>query len=234
MLPDIDIAGQEKLLEARILIVGMGGLGSPIALYLAAAGVGHISIADDDVVDLSNLQRQIIHTTDDIGRTKVQSARNSMLALNPNIQVSGLVERFTKESLREVVDQLDLVIDATDNFETRFTINEVCVATRTPAIFGAAVQWEGQILVYDPSIESACYQCLYKNASDGQLNCAENGVAAPVVGIIGTTQALEAIRMLVGIGSSANHFQVFDGKQMEWRKMRLSKNPECPTCGASL
>ncbi|HIG44359.1 MAG: molybdopterin-synthase adenylyltransferase MoeB [bacterium] len=230
MLPEIEIAGQEKLLEAKVLIIGMGGLGSPIALYLAAAGVGHLSIADDDVVDLSNLQRQIAHSTPDIGRLKVTSARESMLALNPGIKVTTYEHRFDTRSLTNVVEEIDLVIDATDNFETRFTINEVCVATKTAAVFGAAVRLEGQVLVYDPATESACYQCLYNGVADSALNCAENGVAAPVVGIVGTTQAMEAIRYLTGMGSSAGYLQILDASQMEWRKFTLPRNKNCPTC----
>jgi molybdopterin/thiamine biosynthesis adenylyltransferase len=230
MLPEIEIAGQEKLLAAKVLIIGMGGLGSPIALYLAAAGIGHLSIADDDVVDLSNLQRQIVHNTADIGRLKVISARESMLALNPGIEVTTYEHRFDTQSLQDVVEEIDLVIDATDNFETRFTINEVCVATKTAAVFGAAVQLEGQVLVYDPATQSACYRCLHNGVSDNALNCAENGVAAPVVGIVGTTQAMEAIRYLTGMGSSAGYLQVFDASQMEWRKFKLPRNENCPTC----
>ncbi len=231
MLPEIEIEGQEKLLAAKVLIIGMGGLGSPIALYLAAAGVGHLLIADDDVVDLSNLQRQIAHSTSDIGRAKVDSARESMLALNPGIQVTTYQSRFDADSLQTVVREVDLVIDATDNFETRFTINKVCVATKTAAIFGAAVQLEGQILVYDPATETACYQCLYNNVTDSDLNCAENGVAAPVVGIVGTSQAMEAIRYLTAIGTSAGYLQVFDARRMEWRKLSLPRNAACPACG---
>ncbi|HJP51251.1 MAG TPA: molybdopterin-synthase adenylyltransferase MoeB [Pseudomonadales bacterium] len=232
MLPDIEIEGQEKLLNARVLIIGMGGLGSPVALYLAAAGVGHLVIVDDDVVELSNLQRQIAHSSASIGRSKVDSARDSMLSLNPNIQVEGIQQRMDKKTLEGMINDTDLVIDATDNFETRFDINEICVATKTAAIFGAAVQLEGQILVYDPAADSACYRCLYKKASDVQLNCAENGIAAPVVGVIGTSQAMEAIRILVGIGrSSAGYLQVFDARSMEWRKLELPRAPNCPTCG---
>ncbi len=234
MLPDIEIEGQEKLLAASVLIIGMGGLGCPIALYLAAAGVGHLLLADDDEVDLSNLQRQIAHGTSDIGRSKVESARDSILGLNPNTKVTLFKERFDAESLKKTVSSLDLIVDATDNFATRFTINQVAVETKTPVVFGAAVQLEGQILVYDPKTDSACYQCLYKSASDELLNCAENGVAAPLVGIIGTCQAMEAIKILVGIGpSSAGFLQVFDAKRMEWRKLRLPRDEKCAACGAA-
>ncbi len=231
MLPEIDISGQEKLLQARVLIVGMGGLGSPIGLYLAAAGVGHITIVDNDVVDTTNLQRQIAHQQSDVGRSKVDSAKDSMLAINDTIEVKAINHRVDLPQLNELVVGMDLVIDATDNFETRFDINAACVAHKVPAIFGAAVRLEGQILVVDSS--SACYRCLYNNASDTALNCAENGVAAPVVGIVGTTQAMEAIRMLTGIGSSAGYLQVLDAQSMEWRKFRLPKQANCPTCSTS-
>jgi molybdopterin/thiamine biosynthesis adenylyltransferase len=231
MLPEIEIEGQMKLLDASVLVIGMGGLGSPIALYLAAAGIGHLTITDDDVVDLSNLQRQIAHRTSDIGRLKVDSAEEAMLAINPRIKVTKISHRLDAASLKDLLQDIDLVVDATDNFATRFVINETCVATGTPAVFGAAVQLEGQILVYDPTTDAACYQCLYKDAQDGQLNCAENGVAAPVVGIIGTCQAMEAIKLIVGFGdSSAGYLQVFDARNMDWRKLKLPKNPNCPTC----
>ena len=231
LLPDIDIKGQERLIASRVLIIGMGGLGSPIALYLAAAGIGQLTLADDDRVELSNLQRQVIHSTDRIGELKVDSAKQAIQALNPTVTVNCLSTRITKPSLTTLLDSIDLVIDATDNFETRFIINEACVETNTAAIFGAAVQLEGQVLVYDPDQDNPCYQCLYGSASDNALNCAENGVAGPVVGVIGTVQAMEAIRLIAGIGrSSSGYLQVFDAKQMEWLKLKLPKNPHCETC----
>ncbi|MFT7688077.1 MAG: molybdopterin/thiamine biosynthesis adenylyltransferase [Candidatus Azotimanducaceae bacterium] len=231
MLPEIEIAGQEKLLASRVLIIGLGGLGSPIALYLAAAGVGHLLIADDDKVELSNLQRQIIHGTKNIGQYKTDSAIESILDLNPNTRVTNVDTRFTAASLKEAAKDIDLIIDATDNFESRVVINRVSIETKTPVIYGAAIRLEGQILVYDAKDDSPCYECLYRNMDDKQLNCAENGVAAPIVGIIGTMQAMEAIRLLVGIGeSAAGYLHVFDGKEMNWQKLKLPKSPNCPSC----
>lgn len=246
MLPEIEIQGQEKLRAARVLIIGLGGLGCPIALYLAAAGVGHLVIADDDVVDLSNLQRQIAHGTKDIGDSKCDSVKRSILALNPNTQVTTRKTRFTQESLRAELEgselkSIDLIMDATDNFESRVVINKLSLETHTPVIYGAAIRLEGQILVYDAAPDSPCYECLYSeprnsDSSNGDsgndgLNCAENGVAAPIVGIIGTMQAMEALRLLCNIGkSSAGYLQVFDGFDMNWRKLRLPKNPKCQAC----
>ena len=197
MLPDIEIEGQEKLIAARVLIIGLGGLGCPIALYLAAAGVGHLTLADDDRVDLSNLQRQIAHGTKNIDQLKCDSVKESILDINPDIKVSTVSTRFTEASLQDAVKDFDLIIDGTDNFHSRTVINKVCLKSKTPVIYGAAIRMEGQILVYDGKAESPCYECLYKDISDNELNCAENGVAAPVVGIIGAMQAMEAIRLLV-------------------------------------
>ena len=232
MLPEIEVEGQERLLNSRILIVGLGGLGCPVAMYLAAAGAGHLVLADFDQVDLSNLQRQIAHTTGRVGMNKVDSANATIEALNPEVQVTCISTKLNSATLRSEVEQADVVVDCTDNFTIRFEINEHCVATETPLVSGAAIRLEGQLLVYDPRIESApCYRCLYDTAEEGALNCAENGVAAPVVGVIGTLQATEAIKLIVGFGESlAGYLLVFDAKYMDWRKLRLKKNPECPTC----
>jgi molybdopterin/thiamine biosynthesis adenylyltransferase len=233
MLPDIDIEGQERLLASTALIIGLGGLGSPVALYLAAAGVGHLILADDDQVDLSNLQRQIAHGTSNIGQLKVDSAAESLLSLNPGIRISKISQRLTQQSLADLLVDVDVVVDATDNFASRFAINDACVSTATPLVSGAAVQLEGQVMVYDPKLsDTPCYRCLYQNANDGAFNCAENGVAAPVVGIIGTIQAMETIKLLVGFGVSlAGYLLVFDARYMDWRKLKLPRNPACSTCG---
>ena len=235
MMPEIDIAGQEKLLAAKVLIVGLGGLGSPAALYLASTGVGHLVLADFDTVNLSNLQRQIAHGMSDIGRPKVESARDAIADLNPDTRVTCVEVRLDSETLSDIITDVDLVVDGSDNFETRFMVNEVCVETRTPLVSAAAIQLEGQMMVYDPSmIDCACYRCLYQEAGDGELNCAENGVAAPVVGIMGTLQAMEALKLIAGVGESlAGHLLVFDAKYMEWRKLKLPRNPRCATCGDS-
>ncbi len=232
MLPEIEIEGQEKLLAARVLIVGLGGLGCPVAMYLAAAGVGHLVLADFDEVDLSNLQRQIAHTTDRIGKSKVSSASQTISALNPNIKVTCLDQQLDTQALAAEISAADLVLDCTDNFTIRFEINELCVANKTPLVTGAAIRLEGQVMVYDPgTTDSPCYRCLYQGTDDLALSCSENGVAAPVVGVIGTIQALEAIKLLAGFGRSlAGHLLVFDAKSMDWRKLKLSKNSNCATC----
>lgn len=233
MLPELDVAGQEKLLAARVLIVGLGGLGSPLAMYLAAAGVGTLVVCDYDAVDLSNLQRQIVHRNDALGEPKVDSARRTLQALNPEVRVEALQERLTAGHLQTVVAGCDLVLDATDNFSTRYALNDACWQARKPLVSGAAIRWEGQVAVFDPrQAEAPCYRCLYPEGDDEALNCAENGVVAPLVGIIGSCQALEAIKLLTGVGESLAGFVLyFDGKRMDWRKLRLSRNPSCPTCG---
>jgi adenylyltransferase/sulfurtransferase len=233
MLPELDVAGQEKLLAARVLIVGLGGLGSPLSLYLTAAGVGTLVICDYDAVDLSNLQRQIVHRNDAIGEPKVNSARRTLEALNPDVRVETLDQRLTAEELQAAVVNCDLVLDATDNFSTRYALNDACWQAGKPLVSGAAIRWEGQVAVFDPrQADTPCYRCLYPEGDDEALNCAENGVVAPLVGIIGACQALESIKLLAGVGDSLAGFVLyFDGKRMEWRKLRLSRDPSCPTCG---
>ena len=234
MLPEIDISGQEKLLHSSVLIVGMGGLGSPVAMYLAAAGVGHLILADFDTVDLTNLQRQIAHGTADIDDLKVQSARETVTNLNPDTRVTTIDSRLEDEALLDQVASSDVVVDCSDNFTTRFAVNEACVRTQTALVSGAAIQLEGQVTVYDPSnSDSPCYRCLYDAADDNLLSCAENGVLAPVVGMIGTVQALETMKLLVGFGENlSGHLLVLDANYMQWRKLRLPKNPACPVCNA--
>ena len=232
MLPEIEIAGQEKLLAASVLIIGLGGLGCPVAMYLAAAGVGHLILADFDQVDLSNLQRQIAHTTASIGESKVSSAARSITALNPNTKLTLLDEKMTDEKLASEIGQVDLVVDCTDNFDIRFKINGHCVKQQKPLVSGSAIRLEGQIMVFDPSTTNPpCYACLYQGAETADMSCAENGVAASVVGVIGALQATEAIKLIAGFGQSlAGFLLVFDAKQMEWRKLKLSRNPDCRTC----
>ena len=232
MLPQISIEGQQKLLDARVLVIGMGGLGSPVAMYLAAAGVGHLVIVDDDQVDLSNLQRQISHGTRDIGRPKVDSARESLLELNPGITITAINHRLERLELSEQADAADVVVDATDNFSTRFLINEVCVATHTPLVSGAAIRLDGQVAVFRNDLDnSPCYHCLYKDEDNEEQLCSENGVLAPLVGIIGSMQALEAIKVLVGFGEDLNgRLLILDAAYMEWRSLKLKKDPHCPVC----
>ena len=232
MLPDFDVAGQERLLQSKVLLIGAGGLGSPIALYLGAAGVGELTIVDDDQVDSSNLQRQIAHSDADIGRNKATSAE-SVPALNHSTVCHTINRRLDAEALGGQIAAVDLVIDATDNAETRFLLNRICWQRRTPLVSGAAVRWEGHISVFDANRhDSPCYQCLYPDTQlDDQLNCAENGVISPLVGVIGSMQALEAIKCLTEIGESlVGTVLFFDAKFAEWRRIGLSKNPNCPVC----
>jgi len=232
MLPDIDIDGQEKLLAAKVLVIGVGGLGSPVALYLAASGIGSLVLADFDTVDLSNLQRQIVHTTKSIGESKPESAKRFLHSINPDARVRTINDRLTPEQLEEEVALADVVVDCTDNFEVRFAINDACVRQKTILVSGAAVRLEGQLMVIDPTDPvNPCYRCLYENADDTELNCATTGIAAPVVGAIGTLQALETLKLIVGIGESlSGYLLTFDAKYMDWRKLKLPKNPNCKTC----
>ena len=232
MLPDIDIEGQEKLLAARVLIVGLGGLGSPVALYLAASGVGSLTLADFDLVDLSNLQRQIIHTTSSIGEPKTVSAKRQLHEVNPDIEIRLVQQRMSLETLEDEVALADIVVDCTDNFEVRFAINDACLRQQTTLVSGAAVRLEGQLMVVDAvSKDMPCYRCLYQSPSEGALNCSETGIAAPVVGAIGTLQALETLKLIVGIGESlAGYLLTFDARYMDWRKLKLPQNPDCEAC----
>jgi molybdopterin-synthase adenylyltransferase len=232
MLPDIDIEGQEKLLAARVLIIGLGGLGSPVAMYLAAAGVGHLVLADFDTVDLSNLQRQIAHTTDRIGQSKVDSAAQTLRALNPDVQITGVTQVLDAVALQEQLAQVDVVVDCCDNFQTRFAVNAACVAAGVPLVSGAAIRLEGQVAVFDHRQQHCpCYRCLYDEESEENTTCAANGVLAPLVGIIGSVQALETIKLITGFGTSlAGKLLVFDGRHSQWRELRLPRDPLCPVC----
>lgn len=231
MLPDIDIDGQEKLLSARVLIIGLGGLGSPVAMYLAAAGVGHLVLADFDVVDLSNLQRQIVHTTKRIGQNKAASAAQAVRELNSEIQVSYIEKLLDADTLAEQIGQVNTVVDCTDNFATRFAINAACVAAKVPLVSGAAIRLEGQIAVFDArDTGSPCYRCLYEENKE-DLTCAANGILAPVVGIIGSMQALETIKIIAGFGTNlAGRFLLFDARHSQWRELKLAKDKACPVC----
>lgn len=232
MLPEFDVAGQQALLDAKALIVGLGGLGSPAALYLAATGVGSLTLVDYDTVDVTNLQRQIIHDQKSLGRAKVESAALRIAALNPDTRVEGVASGLEGAALSSAVAEADVVLDGTDNFQARYAINEACVRTKTPLVSGAAIRLEGQVTVIDPRRDDApCYRCLYGDAGDEALNCAENGVAAPLVGIIGSVQAMEAVKVVTGVGESlAGYVLHLDAKRMEWRKFTLTKDPNCPTC----
>lgn len=233
LLPQIDIWGQEKIIQARVLIIGAGGLGCPAAIYLAAAGVGHLTIADPDEVELSNLQRQIAHHTKDIGRNKAVSARQMLAALNPNIEIEALAIRLEGQRLLAEVKKSDLVLDCSDNFTTRFDVNRACFDTTTPLVSGAAIRFEGQIAVFDPrQTNSPCYQCLYPDQGELAESCTESGVVAPITGIVGSIQALEAIKLLLAIGQPlTGKLLILDGLNMKWHSVRLPRNPGCPVCG---
>lgn len=233
LLEEIDFGGQEKLLNAHILIIGVGGLGCPAALYLAASGVGHLTLVDHDTVELSNLQRQIAHTEKQIGQPKPESARLALQSINSGTRITTINKKLAGEDLLLAISSADLVLDCSDNLETRFEINAACVTLKKPLISGAAIQWEGQIIAFDSrNPESACYRCLYNPTSDQHLTCSESGVVAPIVGIVGSIQALEAIKLLADAGTAlVNRLLLFDGKQMQWREIKLKKDPQCPCCG---
>jgi len=232
MLPQCDIAGQQKLLQSKALLVGAGGLGSPAAMYLAAAGVGHITLYDDDAVDISNLQRQIAHRTADIGTNKAISSRRALKELNPQVEVMASGQRLEGDLLLEEVAKADVVLDCSDNFRTRFAINLACVKQQTPLVSGAAIRFEGQVSVFTPGVnDSPCYNCLYQNTGDDAQNCSTNGVVAPITGIIGSIQALEAIKLITGAGTLlTGRLLLIDGLTMAFNTMRFKKNPYCPTC----
>lgn len=237
MLPQIDIAGQEKLLNARVLQIGLGGLGSPAALYLAASGVGNLVICDDDEVDLSNLQRQLLHQQADIGRAKTDSAKASLALVNAGVSVHGIKQRLQGEALLQQVTLADVVLDCSDNFTSRFALNRACIQTKTPLVSGAAIRFEGQLAVFDSRAkDSPCYECLYSDSGrdDSQLSCSESGILPPVVGTIGTLQALEAIKLITGAGETSHGYvSIFDGLSLEWRKLKLKPRSGCPSCGTT-
>ncbi|BCG65440.1 MAG: molybdopterin-synthase adenylyltransferase [Methyloprofundus sp.] len=231
MLPQVDIEGQEKLLNTHILIIGAGGLGAPASLYLAAAGIGTLTIYDDDEVDLSNLQRQITHYTSDIGTDKVISTQQTLNKINPDVQVIAVKQRLAGELLEKEVRQADVVLDCSDNFSTRFAINKACVKHKTPLVSGAAIRFEGQVSIFATDDDCPCYNCLYAESGEELQNCATNGVLSPVTGIIGSIQALEAMKLVMGIGETlTGRLLLLDGLTMEWQSMKLKKNKTCPTC----
>lgn len=231
LLPEIGIEGQQRLLDAHALVIGLGGLGSPVSLYLAAAGVGRLTLVDDDAVDLSNLQRQVVHDSNSIGQAKVDSAATRLAGINPDCRVHTLAQRLDDERLLEAVAQADVVLDCSDNFPTRFAINHACHAARTPLVSGAAIRWEGQLAVFGYTPGEACYHCLYGLGEDQAERCSENGVAAPLVGVIGSLQALEALKLLSGNTAMHGRLLVFDGLHAQWRSIRTAADPACPVCG---
>ena len=235
MLPQVDVEGQQKIMDATVLIVGMGGLGSPTALYLAAAGVGHLIIADFDQVELSNLQRQIIHQTKDIGDDKVNSAKNKLTELNPNIKITIANELIHTGNLPDLIKGVDIVLDGTDNFESRFEINQICVEHQKPLVSAAVVRFEGQVSVFKGSEkDQPCYQCLYSVEGEDNESCIDNGVLAPVAGLVGTIQALQAIKVILDLGDQlSGSLLLIDALDLSFRKVKISKDLKCPVCNSS-
>ncbi|EBI4088973.1 HesA/MoeB/ThiF family protein [Salmonella enterica] len=231
LLADIAIEGQQQLLNSHVLIVGLGGLGSPAALYLAGAGIGTLTLADDDDVHLSNLQRQILFTTDDIAHPKAQAAKLRLAQLNPGSELIVLQQRLTGDVLKNAVAHADVVLDCTDNMATRQEINAACVALNTPLISASAVGFGGQLMVLTPPWEQGCYRCLWPDDVEPERNCRTAGVLGPVVGVMGTLQALEAIKLLSGIETPSGELRLFDGKTSQWRSLMLRRASGCPVCG---
>ena len=234
LLDDIGVEGQEKLQAAHVLVVGLGGLGSPVAMYLASAGVGTLTLVDHDTVDLTNLQRQIVHATDRVGLPKVASARQALAALNPLVHVNAIEQRASAAELDALVGAADLVVDCSDNFATRQAINAACVAHRRPLVSGAAIGFDGQVSVYDPrQADAPCYACVFPPTQEvPEVQCATMGVFAPLVGIVGTIQAAEALKVLSGAGQPlTGRLLLIDARGMEFNEMRLKRAPDCPVCG---
>lgn len=230
LLPQIDIAGQQKLLASRALVIGLGGLGSPVAMYLASSGVGHLTLVDHDTVDLTNLQRQIVHNTTSIGELKTTSAARTLKALNPGVELTLINHKLEGAALEEAARAADVVVDTTDNFTSRFAINAACHRAGRPLVSGAVVRFEGQVSVFSPG--GPCYRCLYGEEGAPDEPCSQFGVLAPATGVIGAIQAVETIKVLLGLGQSlASRLLLFDAMNMEWREVKLRKDPACPVCG---
>ena len=233
LLDEIGIEGQQRVLGAHVLVIGAGGLGSPAALYLAASGVGRITLVDDDDVDLTNLQRQVMHTTARVGQPKVESGREALRQINPEVEVVVLRERAGPERLAELAGSADVILDCSDNFATRHAVNRACVAAKVPLVAGAVIRFDGQVSVFDVRDPvSPCYACLFPPDSRFEdVACSTMGVFAPLVGVIGAVQAAEALKLLVDIRPSlAGRLQMLDGRAMEWTEVKVARNPACPVC----
>lgn len=234
LLDEVGVEGQDKILAAHALVIGAGGLGSPVSYYLASAGIGKLTLVDNDTVDLTNLQRQILHTTERVGRNKAESGKETLTRINPDVEVIALAERLEGERLDELVQSATIVLDCTDNFATRHAINRACVKNRVPLVSGAVIRFDGQVGVYDTRRDDApCYSCLFP--ADQQFEdvvCSRMGVFAPVVGMIGTAQATEALKLLAGIGKPlVGRLLMLDAINMEWTSIGIGRNSDCPVCG---
>jgi len=234
LLPQIDAAGQEKLLQSRVFIVGLGGLGSPVAMYLAASGVGTLVLNDFDRVDTSNLQRQIIHHTTSVGLNKTTSAKKTLQTINPECQIIELPERLQERELNQQIQQADVVVDCSDNFATRSVLNRLCHGNKTPLVSGAAIRFEGQLTVFHNQTDlDTCYACLYPGGGEDEQSCSANGVLSPVVGVMGSLQAVEVIKLITGIGETLrNRLMIFDGLTQDFRVVKYKKDPRCLVCGS--
>ncbi|WP_417529828.1 molybdopterin-synthase adenylyltransferase MoeB [Marinobacter lipolyticus] len=232
LMPSFDIAGQETLKSARVLVVGAGGLGCPVALYLGAAGVGHLTLVDDDAIEVANLQRQIAFSQDQLEAAKAESLADRVRQINPLVSVEAIAHRLESDELVRQVSEASLVVDCTDNFNTRFALNRACVAAKVPLVSGAAIRGEGQLSVYDSrDPESPCYHCLYPEQGNEDLSCSEAGVIGPLVGMIGASQAMEAVKVISGVGKPlVGRLLILDAWRMEWREMKLARDPGCPVC----
>lgn len=233
LLAEVDIAGQLRLKQSKVLIVGLGGLGSPVALYLAAAGVGELRLADFDQVDLSNLQRQVLHDSEQLGQAKCASAVQRLSGLNPHIRLLPLSQALDADSLLEQVAQVDVVLDCCDNFATRAAVNAACVSAKVPLVSGAAIRTQGQLSVFDPRLaHSPCYHCLYGEGTEDELTCSEAGVLGPLVGMVGSLQALETLKLLVGFGEPlVGRLLLIDALNSRFRELRIPRDPACVVCG---
>ena len=233
LLPQIDLAGQEALLSSHVAIVGLGGLGSPVALYLASSGVGRLTLVDDDVVELGNLQRQIIHSEKSLGDLKVLSAKKRLSSINPGTEVQIVDHRLDELGLIALANDASVIVDCTDNFDTRHLVNIACVKTRTPLVSAAAIRFEGQLMVWDPTVPSSpCYACLYPSDQPIEMSCSTTGVAAPLVGVMGGLQAMETLKLIAGISSDhTGRLTTYDGVFNAWNSFTFKRKPDCSACG---
>ena len=235
MMTEFGIEGQEKINDATVLVVGLGGLGSAVAMYLAGSGIGHLVLNDFDEVDLSNLQRQIVHTSESVGESKVESAKSTLSSLNPEIKLTGIDGKMSLIQIYEEVERADVVVDATDNFEIRFALNEASVASRTPLVSGAAIRMDGQLAVYRPDLQdSPCFRCLYAPEDEPVERCSETGVLGSVCGTIGSLQTTEVLKIIADVGVSTHgRLILYDASRQEWQEVRIPKNADCPVCGSA-
>jgi len=233
LLPEIDYSGQKKITASHVLIIGAGGLGSPAAIYLAASGVGKITICDFDSVDLSNLQRQILHQDNSVGTNKAFSAKKTLNKVNPHIEIISVVSKLNIDEVKKLAKDADVILDCSDNFKTRYSLNKIAFDLKKPLVSGAAIQFDGQLSVYDfRNHETPCYQCLFPDSSSQEeMRCSDHGVLSPVVGVIGSMQAVETLKLLLNIGSSnVGKLVIYDAKNMHWSEMKFRKDPKCEVC----